>query len=163
MRCDARHRSARLVQAVDLIDWLTPGNWRCRKSAAAKLTPLLTERSRLQPPSGLSTPERQLFREVVGSVKPEHFAAEDVALIALYARGLAQTEMAAREIASGSTDRFWIELQTSAFKTVNTMAIRLCIGAKARAPSNQRKPGGYGAVGIAGAVARHAPADGAHR
>jgi hypothetical protein len=56
---------------------------------------------------------RQIFRDVVGSVKPEHFAAEDAPLVALYARGLAQCELAAREIGSGSTDRFWIELQTA--------------------------------------------------
>jgi len=119
-----------------------------RKSAAARTTPLLTERSRLQPPSGLSTRERQLFREVVGSVKPEHFAAEDSPMIALYARALAQTEMAAREITSGSNDRFWIELQTSALKTVNTMAVRLRLGPLSRSPHNQCKPQGTAQSGL---------------
>jgi hypothetical protein len=85
-----------------------------RKSVAARMTPQLGERPRLQPPTaGLSVCERQIFRDVVGSVKPEHFAAEDAPLVALYARGLAQCELAAREIGSGSIDRFWIELQTA--------------------------------------------------
>ena len=69
-------------------------------------------------------------------------------MIALYARALAQTEMAAREITSGSNDRFWIELQTSALKTVNTMAVRLRLGPLSRSPHNQRKPQGTAQSGL---------------
>jgi hypothetical protein len=48
-------------------------------------------------------------------------------------RRLAQCERAAREIASGSTDKLWLELQAVVLKTVNAMAVRLRIGAKAQA------------------------------
>jgi hypothetical protein len=112
-----------------------------RKSAAARMTPQIGERPRLQPPSSLSTRERHLFRDVVASLSPEHRKAEDLPLLTLYVRGLCQCEKAARKIASGSTDKFWLELQAAGLKAVNTMAVRLRIGAKARAPSNQRKPG----------------------
>jgi hypothetical protein len=114
-----------------------------RKSAAALMTSQIGERPRLQPPSiGVSTRERQIFRDIVGSVKPEHFAAEDSPLIALLARGLSQCETAGREIASGSTDRFWLDLQNSGLKVVDVLTRKLRLGALSRAPHNQRTPGG---------------------
>jgi hypothetical protein len=51
---------------------------------------------------------------------------------------LAQIEIAARELASGSSDRHWLDLQNAGLKLVTSMAIRLRIGPKAR----YRKPGG---------------------
>ena len=89
------------------------------------MTPQIGERPRLQPPSSLSTRERQLFCDVVAGLSPEHLKAEDLPLLTLYVRGLAQCEHAAREIASGSTDKFWLELQGAGLKTVNAMAVRL--------------------------------------
>jgi hypothetical protein len=119
-----------------------------RKSIAAKMTPQL-ERPRLQPPTtGLSSRERAIFKDVVNSVRPEHFAAEDAPLIALLARGLSQYETAAREIETGSTDKFWIELQMSALKTVDVMTRKLRLGALSRAPHNQRKNGGTAQSGL---------------
>lgn len=113
-----------------------------RKSAASLLTPHIGERPRLQPPTtGLSTRERQLFRDVVAGLSPEHLKAEDLPLLMPYVRRLCQCEHAAREISSGSIDRFWLELQSAGLKTVNAIAIRLRISVKARALSNQRKPG----------------------
>ena len=96
-----------------------------RKSAAARKTPQVGERPRLQPPTtGLSTRERQLFRDAVGAVKPEHFCTEDTPLLTIYVRGLSQCEAAAREIASGSTDKFWLELQASGLKAIDLMTPR---------------------------------------
>jgi hypothetical protein len=112
-----------------------------RKSAAARMTPTI-ERPRLEPPNtgGLSSRERQIFRDIVRSVKAEHFAAEDVPLIALLARGLHQCEIAAQQFASGSTNRFLLELQASGLKLVDTMTRKLRLGALSRAPHNQRGP-----------------------
>jgi hypothetical protein len=52
-----------------------------RKSAASLLTPHIGERPRLQPPTtGLSTRERQPFRDVVAGLSPE------LPLLMLYVR-----------------------------------------------------------------------------
>lgn len=120
-----------------------------RKSAAARMAPQIGERPRLQPPTtGLSTRERQLFRDVVGAVKPEHFCAEDTPLLTIYVRGLSQCETAAREIASGSTDKFWLELQASGLKAIDLMTRKLRLGALSRAPHNQRGRHGTTELGL---------------
>jgi len=92
--------------------------------------------------------ERQLFGDVVGSVKPEHFCAEDTPLLTIYVRGLSQGATAAREITGGSTDKFWLELQASGLKTVDLMTRKLRLGALSRAPHNQRGPTGTTRSGL---------------
>jgi hypothetical protein len=62
MRCDARHRSVRLVQAVDLIDWLTPGNWRCRASPPPPGNPVNRRQNARPTPSPLLHQRLEILR-----------------------------------------------------------------------------------------------------
>ena len=68
-----------------------------RKSAAATAT-LDPRGHRLEPPSGLSEAERAAFVAAVRSVKPGHFAAEDVPLLVAYAAATVQERAIAREL-----------------------------------------------------------------
>src|SRR5262249_20657254 len=49
---------------------------------------------------------------------------------------------------SGSTDKFFLELQSSALKTVDTMTRRLRLGPLSRSPHAQRRPGGAAMSGL---------------
>jgi hypothetical protein len=62
-----------LVKLAELLETQRRGLAMPRKSVAARMTPPLADRPRLRPPGGLSTRERQIFKGVVNSVKPEHF------------------------------------------------------------------------------------------
>jgi hypothetical protein len=61
---------------------------------------------------------------------------------------LVQCELAAHEIARGSTDKFWLELQASGLKLIDTMTRKLRLGALSRAPHNQRGPRGTAEAGL---------------
>jgi hypothetical protein len=70
-----------------------------RKSAAA-ITMLDPRGQRLEPPLGLSAAERAAFVAAVRSVKPGHFAAEDVPLLTAYAAATVQERRNGRSLMS---------------------------------------------------------------
>lgn len=129
-----------------------------RKSAASIAT-LDPRGRRLEPPPGLSANERAAFIATVQSVKPHHFAGEDIPLLVAYSAVTVQERDIALELdalvrPSGprsaedqvedekSKDR----LRTAhgrAAGTLTRLARALRLGAMARAPSrNRRLPGG---------------------
>ena len=68
-----------------------------RKSAAAPA--MLDPRGqRLEPPPGLSEAERAAFEATVRSVRPNHFADEDMPLLVAYAAAIAQERAIARDL-----------------------------------------------------------------
>lgn len=115
-----------------------------RKSAAA--IALLEPRGhRLEPPPDLSEAERAAFVAAVRSVKPGHFAAEDVPLLVAYAAATVQERAIARELEAAedekAKDRLWLAHGRVA-GSLTRLARALRLGAMARAPSrNRRLPG----------------------
>jgi hypothetical protein len=59
---------------------------------------------RLAPPRGLSTAERAAFAGTVRSVKPGHFALEDVPLLVAYASATVQERAISRELETIETE-----------------------------------------------------------
>jgi hypothetical protein len=72
-------------------------------------------------------------------VPATHFVAEDVPLLAAYACSIAQQRRAADELAGGSKDRHWIDMHAQAVRSMNTLAIRLRLGPKARDRNNHQR------------------------
>jgi hypothetical protein len=75
-----------------------------RKSAAA-IALLEPRGQRLEPPSGLSEAEQAAFVAAVWSVKPGHFAAEDVPLLVAYAAATVQERAIARELEAAEDEK----------------------------------------------------------
>jgi hypothetical protein len=114
-----------------------------RKSAAA--TVMLDPRGRrLEPPLGLSTAERKAFVAAVMSVRPGHFAAEELPLLVAYAAATVQERAIARDLEEAD-EKGRITLRTAHGRVAATLvrlsrALRL--GPLARDPSrNTRRPG----------------------
>jgi hypothetical protein len=119
-----------------------------RKSAVAIAT-IEPRGRRLEPPPGLSDAERAAFVATVKSVKPGHFADEDVPLLTAYCAATVQERAIAQELdavgggedAEKAKDR----LRTAHGRVAGSLtrlARALRLGAMARAPSrNRRLPG----------------------
>jgi hypothetical protein len=121
-----------------------------RKSAVAIAT-LEPRGHRLEPPPGLSDAERAAFVATVRSVKPGHFAAEDVPLLVAYAAAAVQERVIAHELEAAedekAKDRLWLAHGRVA-GSLTRLARALRLGAMARAPSrNRRLPGTVEASG----------------
>ena len=97
---------------------------------------------RLQPPRGLSKAERLAFVATVQSVRPSHFAAEDVTLLTAYAAAMVQERIIARELEAATEAALKKELR-AAHGRVSGSLVRLAgalrLGAIARNPSRQRR------------------------
>jgi hypothetical protein len=121
-----------------------------RKSAAA--LSLVDPRGHwLEPPPGLSAAERVAFGATVRSVKPGHFAREDLPLLTAYAAAQVQERSIADELAKAETatakDKLWMAHgRVSGSLTKLARALRL--GAMARDPTrSRRRPGTVEASG----------------
>jgi hypothetical protein len=101
---------------------------RASKTSALVLGPVT---DRLQPPPELAATEAAIFRATVASVAPGHFAPEDVALLSAYARA-AVLERRAFEQANAAA-------HAHAAKSLAALSVRLRIGLRSRAPSNNRR------------------------
>jgi hypothetical protein len=113
-----------------------------RRSAADRaMDAIRTGHAQLEPPSGMAGRERQLFDETVASLPDDHLAKEDRPLLVLYVQALVQAEMAATAIRNGTTDGYWVSLQSAATRNAALMATKLRIGALARDPTHRRHRG----------------------
>jgi hypothetical protein len=115
-----------------------------RKSAAAAAT-LDPRGRRLDPPPGLSAAERKAFIAAVMSVRPGHFAAEEVPLLVAYAAAVVQERDIIQELETAETAPAKAVLWT-AHRGVAGSLVRLAralrLGPLARNPSrNTRRPG----------------------
>jgi hypothetical protein len=112
-----------------------------RKSAAALLV-LDPRGHRLQPPRGLSKAERLAFVAAVRSVRPSHFAAEDVTLLTAYASATVQERVISKELAAAETETLKKELRAAHGRVAGSLvrlAGALRLGAIARNPSRHRR------------------------
>ena len=111
-----------------------------RKSAAA--LSLVGPRSReLEPPPGLLPAERIAFVIAVRSVKPGHFALEDVPLLVAYASATVQERAISRELGEAETEMAKAGLRAAHGRVAGSLvrlARALRLGAMARAPAPSR-------------------------
>ena len=112
------------------------------RASAASL--ILLQGQRLEPPPHLSKAERAAFVEVVDSVKPEHFVAEDAPLLCAYCAASLQERAIAAALANASAeeaDRLRAAHSRAAGDLVK-LARALRLGPMARnAAYNRRRPG----------------------
>jgi hypothetical protein len=114
-----------------------------RKSAAS--LSLVDPRGHwLEPPPGLTAAERVAFDATVRSVKPGHFAAEDMPLLVAYASATVQERVishALEKAEAESLPTLWTAHGRVA-GSLTRLARALRLGAMARNPSrNRRRPG----------------------
>ena len=111
----------------------------------AHLSPLA---GRLQPPAELGAVEAEVFRATVAAAPQSHFAAEDLPLLCAYARAVMFERRAAEELAAGavvgSQPSPWLAIHGQMVRAISQLSIRLRIGPKSRAPSNNRRRAGSG-------------------
>jgi hypothetical protein len=112
-----------------------------RKSAASIIA-LDPRGRRLAPPRGLSTAEREAFTSTVRSVKPGHFALEDVPLLVAYASATVQERAISRELETIETETGKDKLRLAHGRVSGSLvrlATALRLGAMARNPSRNRR------------------------
>ena len=114
-----------------------------RKSKAALTIAHIGPGSRrLEPPTELGGLEAATFRQTVAAMPFEHFAPEDVGLLASYSQAavLAQTaaaELAAHPVIDGRVSP-WLAIQKEQVRLLAQLSIRLKIGPKSRRPDSRR-------------------------
>jgi hypothetical protein len=136
-----------------------PGTAIRRKLSARKESPMPHSRDSLvllpggrsrtlEPPPEFTAGsiERQIFVETVASAPPDHFAGEDVALLAAYCRAMALERRASDELAAcatvGNRASPWLDVYATATRAIATHAVRLRIGPRSRSANTRKaKPG----------------------
>jgi hypothetical protein len=111
-----------------------------RKSAAA-LSLVGPRSGELEPPPGLLPAERIAFVVAVRSVKPGHFALEDVPLLVAYASATVQERAISRELGEAETEMAKAGLRAAHGRVAGSLvrlARALRLGAMARAPAPSR-------------------------
>jgi hypothetical protein len=97
---------------------------------------------RLEPPPQLGGLEAAIFRQTVASVPPTHFQAEDVVLLAAYARAAALERRASDELQAcavvGDRASPWRDVYATAVHALATLTVRLRLGPKSRSPNKAR-------------------------
>jgi hypothetical protein len=114
----------------------------------ASLTVYPGGRRVLEPPPELSAGsiECEIFKVTVAAVPPDHFTAEDVTLLAEYARTAALARRSSEELAvsavAGSMPSPWLAVHASAVRSVALLSTRLRIGPRSRSHNVRKaKPG----------------------
>jgi phage terminase small subunit len=103
---------------------------RGRKSAAElSVIPLLPGANRLQPPPHLGSDEAKIFREIVISNDPRHFAPSDVYLLAAYCEAVVISQRAAAELRE---DQGAAAVWERSVRVLATLATRLRLAPQAR-------------------------------
>jgi hypothetical protein len=119
-----------------------------RSTAALTIAHLTPLPGGLQPPADLGAVEAEVFRQTIAAAPLGHFAAEDSALLSAYARAVVLERRAAEELAAGavvgSTPSPWLAVHAQMVKAIAQLSVRLRIGPKSRAPSNNRRSAGSG-------------------
>ena len=119
-----------------------------RKSSAdvALAGTIPTPIARLKPPADLPEgPERDLFLELVLSVRPDHFSPEDAVLLAAYSRACVLERVAAAELAAaGYVDAEgrpsgWHTILTQATRAMTTLSRILRLNPQSREPLAQQR------------------------
>jgi hypothetical protein len=114
-----------------------------RKSAAA-LRLVEPRGQRLDPPPGLSAAERSAFVATVRSVRPGHFAAEEVPLLVAFAAATVQERVISQALEKAEAESLptlWTAHARVA-GSLTRLARALRLGPMARNPSrNTRRPG----------------------
>jgi hypothetical protein len=113
-----------------------------RQSAdAIALLPMDAEPPRLSPSSDLTEAERQIFTDIVLSVRPSHFMPCDRPLLAAYARAIALERLASGELArAGYVEENgkpspWLAILQQASKSMLALSIRLRLSPQGRRPA----------------------------
>jgi hypothetical protein len=110
-----------------------------RRSAASFAIPNVTGlEPRLSPPPDLTPDERQVFCDLVGSAKAEHFRVGDLPLLSAYCRAIALERRSA--IAAG--DDKALARWNGATKAMVALSMRLRLSPQSRQPNNPSRPGG---------------------
>jgi hypothetical protein len=124
-----------------------------RKSSAA-LKVIEPRGYRPAPPEGLSEAERVAFTAAVCSVRPGHFAAEEVPLLVAFASATVQERAIAQELDAAETLTAKAALWAAhgrAAGTLTRLSRALRLGPMARNPSrSRRRAGTVEAVGASG-------------
>lgn len=119
-----------------------------RKSTAAQTVVAIdTGHARLTPRDNAPAEVRQIFREIVASVKPEHFRPADGALVEQYAQAIALARKAYGELEStgpvidGKASP-WVVVLEKAHRSSVALSARLRLCPQARTdPKTAGKPG----------------------
>jgi phage terminase small subunit len=102
---------------------------RGRKSAAElDLTSIDVKTIRLEPPSTLSQPERDLFQSIVGANDARHFNLSDMALLRAYVQASVLSEKAAAELRKAPL----LDNKPSPWLVVSEKAVRAMVALSAR-------------------------------
>ena len=115
-----------------------------RKSSAAAAT-LDPRGQRLEPPPGLSTAQRAAFIATVKSVRPNHFAAEDMPILVAYAAAQVEERDIVRDLEAAKAaedNQAKAVLRTAQGRNAGSLtrlARALRLGAMARDPTRSRR------------------------
>jgi hypothetical protein len=119
-----------------------------RSTASLSIAHLSPLPGRLRSPAELGAVEAEVFRATVAAVPQGHFAAEDLPLLCAYVRAITLERRAAKELAAGavigSVPSPWLAVHAEMVKALSALSVRLRIGPKSRAPSNNRRSAGSG-------------------
>jgi len=112
---------------------------RASKTSALILAPVSADR--LEPPPELGEIEVAIFRRTVAAVTPGHFAPEDLPLLSAFARAAALERRAFDQVNAGVGEQPspWLGVHASAVKSLAALSVRLRVGPRSRAPSNNRR------------------------
>jgi phage terminase small subunit len=109
-----------------------------RKSSAALATPAVDGLPRpLEPPSTLSQPEAQLFRDLIAACDRRHFRPSDLPLLCRYVEAAVLAEQAAKElrehgaVVDGKASA-WLVVQEKSVRTLTALSLRLRLSPQAR-------------------------------
>jgi hypothetical protein len=112
-----------------------------RLSTAARSLVLLQGQAPLEPSADLTGAEREVFRATVKAVKAEHFAPEDLPLLAAYSAAVVQQKAIVAELGKASgedVDRLRAAMSRAAGDLVK-LARALRLGPMARDDSRRRR------------------------
>lgn len=107
-----------------------------RRSKASLTIASITPIRRLEPPPELGPIDAEVFRSTVASVAPSHFQAEDVPLLASYARTVVLLRQASAELARepvvGTAPSPWLRVHSGLIRSLAILTTRLRLGPRAR-------------------------------
>jgi hypothetical protein len=114
--------------------------------AAALAIPRISRVDRLAPPAELGEAEARVFRQTVAAAPPDYFRSEDLVLLCAYVRAAVLERLAAEQLAAamaaGSASKPLLAVYAQVSKTLMNLTVRLLIGPRSRAPSNNRRRAG---------------------
>jgi hypothetical protein len=112
-----------------------------RKSGAASSLAIVpgTPPQRLHPPPELNATERKIFRDIVNSVKPQHFQPSDTYLLVSFCRAILLERSSSAALKAGN-NKDALSRWTQATKAMVSLSLRLRLSPQARQPNNPTRP-----------------------